>query len=109
MSSIKERRRSPRTPVKWPTTVLTPETQIEGQVENVSSVGAFISFTEAPPLEWDFRLIMRPPNHSTISAVAKVIWSTVIPTNEGSPQFGVGVAFTRISEGDRQFLSGNLE
>ncbi|HVP77517.1 MAG TPA: PilZ domain-containing protein [Thermodesulfobacteriota bacterium] len=105
----KDRRRYPRTVVTWPVTVLTPQTQIEGQVENVSSVGAFISFTEAPPLEWDLRLIIRPPNHQTISAVAKVIWSTVLTTDGGSPRFGVGVEFIRISEADRQFLPGNLE
>ena len=109
MSVVQERRRYPRTVVTWPVTVLTPRTQIEGQVENVSPVGAFISFTEAPPLEWDLRLTIRPPNHATISAVAKVIWSTVLPTDEGSPCFGVGVQFTRIAEGDRQFLAGNLE
>jgi PilZ domain len=109
MSLVEERRRHPRTIVKWPATVLTPQTQIEGQIENVSPVGAFISFQEAPPLEWDLRLIMKPPNHPTISAVAKVIWSTVLTTDEGSPRFGMGVTFTRISESDRQFLSGNLE
>jgi len=109
MSIVQERRRHLRTFVKWSTTVLTPQTQLEGQVENVSSVGAFISFTEAPPLEWDLRLVIKPPNHPTISAVAKVIWSTVLTTDGGSPRFGVGVQFTRISEGDSQFLSGNLE
>ena len=109
MSIVQERRRDVRTVVKWPTTVLTPQTQLEGQVENVSSVGAFISFTEAPPLEWDLRLVIKPPNHSTISAVAKVMWPTVLTTDGASPRFGVGVQFTRISEGDSQFLSRNLE
>jgi hypothetical protein len=63
---------------------------------------------ESPPLERDLRLTIRPPNHPTISAVARVIWSTVLTTDEGSPRFGMGVEFTRISEGDRGFLSGNL-
>jgi len=108
MSTVKERRRYPRTVVRWPVTVLTPQTQMEGQVENVSAVGAFISFTEAPPLEWDLRLIIKPSNHQTINVVAKVIWSTVLNTDEGSPRFGVGVEFTRISDGDREFLATNL-
>jgi len=109
MSSIKERRRSRRTLVNWPATVLTPQTQIEAQVENVSLVGAFISFAESPPLEWNFRMLIRPPNHQTISVVAKVIWSTVLSADECAPRFGVGVEFIRISESDRQFLAGNLE
>jgi hypothetical protein len=109
MSIAQERRRHPRAVVTWPVTVRTPQTQIEGQVENVSPVGAFISFADAPPLEWDFQLTMKPSNHPTISALGKVIWSTVLTTDEGSPCFGVGVEFTRISEGDRKFLSGKLE
>jgi len=109
MSTVKERRRYPRTVVRWPVTVLTPQTQVEGQIENASAVGAFISFTESPPLEWSFRMLIKPPNHQTINVVAKVIWSTVLSAGEGAPRFGVGVEFTRISEGDRQFLEGNLE
>ncbi|HVO84673.1 MAG TPA: PilZ domain-containing protein [Syntrophobacteria bacterium] len=93
--------------VRWPATVLTPQTQIEGQVENVSPLGALISFTEAPPLEWDLRLIIKPSNHQTINVLAKMIWSTVLTTDEGSPRFGVGVEFTRISDGDCQFLAAN--
>jgi PilZ domain len=109
MSIVEERRRHPRAVVSWSVTVLTPQTQIEGQVENVSPIGAFISFAEAPPSEWDLRLNIKPPSHPTISAVAKVIWSTVLTTDGGIPRFGVGVRFTRISEGDSQFLSGNPE
>ena len=109
MSIVEERRRHPRSVVQWPATVLTPQTQMEGQIENISPVGAFISFAESPPLEWNFRMLIKPPKHQTISAVAKVIWSTVLNTDEGAPRFGVGVEFTRISESDRQFLAGNLD
>jgi hypothetical protein len=109
MSVVEERRRHRRTVARWPATVFTSQTQIEGQIENVSPGGAFICFTEAPPLESDLRLVIKPPNYPTISAVAKVIWSTVLTTDEGSPRFGMGVQFTRISKGDRQFLSEKLE
>lgn len=109
MSAVEERRRHPRTVVSWPATILTPQTQLEGQIENISPVGAFISFAESPPLEWHFRMLIKAPNHQTINVVAKVIWSTVLSTADGAPRFGVGVEFTRISEGDRQFLEGNLE
>jgi len=104
-----ERRRYRRSVVSWPATILTPQTQIEGRVENISPVGAFISFGEAPPLERDFRIVINPPNHQTINVVAKVIWSTVISAADGSPGFGVGVEFIRISEADRAFLAKPLE
>jgi len=106
---LQERRRYRRSVVSWPATVLTPQTQIEGRIENISPVGAFISFGESPPLEGDFRMVINPPNHQTINVVAKVIWSTVISAAEGSPGFGVGVEFIRISEADREFLAKDLE
>jgi hypothetical protein len=90
-------------------TVLTPQTEIEGQIENVSPVGAFISFSEAPPLERDLPPIIKPPSHPTISAVVEVIRSAVLTSDKGSPRSGVGVEFTRLSESDRQFLAANLE
>lgn|SRR5512139_1172952 len=109
MSVVKERRRHLRTVVTWPVAVLTPQTQIEGQIENINTVGAFISFAESPPLEWNSRMLIKPPNHQTINVVAKVVWSTVLGTGVGAPRFGVGVEFTRLSEGDPQFLAGSLE
>jgi hypothetical protein len=54
-------------------------------------------------------MLINPPNHQTINVVAKVIWSTVISAAEGSPRFGVGVEFIRISEVDREFLARPLE
>jgi len=109
MSMVQERRRHLRTVVTWPATVLTSQTQIEGQIENIGPSGAFISFPESPPFEGSFRMVIKVPNHQTMNVGARVIWSTVLSTDEGSPHFGVGVEFTRISDGDRQFFAGNLE
>jgi hypothetical protein len=97
MSIGEDRRRHRRSEVKWPVAVLTPHTRFEGQTENASVGGAFISFAGEPPLEWDLGLIMKPVGQPTVNAVAKVIWWTALATDEGRPRVGVGVEFTRIS------------
>jgi hypothetical protein len=108
MSIVQERRRSLRRVVTWPATVFTSHAQVEGQIENIGPSGAFISFPESPPFEGSFQMVIKAPNHQTMNIDARVIWSTVLSANEGSPHFGVGVEFTRISDGDRQFFAGHL-
>jgi Tfp pilus assembly protein PilZ len=34
----------------------------------------------------------------------KVVWSTVLKSSEGDPQYGIGVQFTRMSADDREIL-----
>jgi Tfp pilus assembly protein PilZ len=108
MSIVSERRRDLRSVVTWPATVFTSEAQVEGQIENIGPGGAFISFPESPPFEESFRMVIKVPDRQTMNVGARVIWSTVLSTDEGSPYFGVGVEFTRISDGDRQFFAGHL-
>lgn len=98
------RRGYSRTSVKWPVTVLTSQDKTEGETENVSPTGAFISCTLVPLSEGSVRLVIKVPGHQPINAAGKVVWSKVINPNKGAPSFGVGVQFTKISENDSHFL-----
>lgn len=98
------RRRYSRTSVKWPVTVLTSQDKTEGETENVSPTGAFISSTVVPLSEGSIRLVIKVPGHQPINVAGKVVWSKVLDRNEGEPSFGVGVRFTKISENDSHFL-----
>jgi Tfp pilus assembly protein PilZ len=98
------RRRYSRTSVKWPVTVLTSQDKTEGETENVSPTGAFISCTVVPLSEGSIRLVIKVPGHQSINVAGKVVWSKVLNPNKGEPSFGVGVQFTKISENDSHFL-----
>ena len=98
------RRRYSRTSVKWPVTVLTSQDKTEGETENVSPTGAFISCTVVPLSEGSIRLVIKVPGHQPINVAGKVVWSKVLNPNKGEPSFGVGVQFTKISENDSYFL-----
>jgi hypothetical protein len=99
-----EKRITPRAQVRWPVTLLTPEENIEGEIENISAEGAFVSCRDFPPLEDDFVMVIKPPDHKTINLNGKIVWSTVLQSSEGNSQFGLGVQFTRMATDDSQFL-----
>lgn len=98
------RRQYSRTSVKWPVTLLTSQDKTEGETENVSPTGAFISCTVVPLSEGSIRLVIKVPGHQPINVAGKVVWSKVLNPNKGAPSFGVGVQFTKISENDIHFL-----
>jgi hypothetical protein len=49
-----ERRLQPRVEIRWPVTILTSQTTIEGEIQNVGPSGAFISCEDVPPIEGTF-------------------------------------------------------
>jgi len=100
-----ERRLQPRVEIRWPVTVLTTQTTIEGEIHNVSPSGAFISCKVVPPLEGSFFIIIKPPERQTISVAGKAVWSTTLENDESNSSLGVGVQFTNITPGDRRFLN----
>ena len=100
-----DRRLQPRIEIRWPVTVLTTQTTIEGEIHNLSPSGAFISCKVVPPLEVSFFIIIKPPERQTISLAGKAVWSTTLESDASNSRLGVGVQFTNITPGDRRFLN----
>ncbi|MEJ2365342.1 MAG: PilZ domain-containing protein [Deltaproteobacteria bacterium] len=100
-----ERRLQPRVEIRWPVTVLTTQTTIEGEIHNLSPSGAFLSCKGILALEGSFFIIIKPPERQTISVAGKVVWSTALQTEESNSSLGMGVQFTNITPGDRTYLS----
>jgi Tfp pilus assembly protein PilZ len=98
------RRQFSRTFVRWPVTLLTSQDKTEGETENVSPTGVFISCKKVPISEGSVRMVIRVPGHQPINVAGKVVWSTALKANQGPPSFGVGVQFTKISDNDSHFL-----
>jgi Tfp pilus assembly protein PilZ len=84
--------------------MLTDQAKVEGEIENISSKGAFVSCKVFPPLEDGFVMVIKAPDHKTMNLNGKIVWSTVVETGEGDSQFGIGVQLTRMTADDSQFL-----
>ena len=104
MAEESERREYPRAEVKWAVTLITPEVQIEGEIENFTLKGLFVSCGEVPPSEGILRLVIKMPGRATMNVAGKVIWSTIIDATESGARLGVGIQFTEISESDLKVL-----
>ena len=104
MSEQSERREYPRAEGKWAVTLITPEAQIEGEIENFTPKGLFVSCAEVPPSEGILRLVIKLPGRATMNVAGKVIWSTIIDATESGARLGVGIQFTDISESDLKIL-----
>ena len=102
--SRQKKRIAPRARVRWPVTMVTSKTTVEGEIENISSKGAFIACKDLPPLEDGFVMVIRARDHKTMNLNGKIVWSTVVESGEGGSQFGIGVQFTRMSVDDSQYL-----
>jgi Tfp pilus assembly protein PilZ len=109
MSEKSERREYSRAKVKWPVTLITPEAQIEGEVENFTPKGLFISCAEVPPSEGVLRLVITVPGRPTMNVAGRVIWTTIIDTTESGARLGVGIQFTEISESDLKVLQAAMD
>ena len=103
-AKVFERRGRPRVKNKWPVSVVLSDSQIEGEVENISPHGAYICLEKSFPLEESFLVVIKPPNRRTLSVSAEIIWTETFTSNDGELRTGVGVKFVRISEADSQFL-----
>jgi Tfp pilus assembly protein PilZ len=104
MSEQSDRREYSRAEVKWPVTLITPESQIEGEILNFTAKGLFVSCAEVPPSEGILRLVIKVPGRPTMNVAGQVIWSTIIDTTESGARLGVGIQFTEISKSDLKVL-----
>ncbi len=113
MSSKKDRRQFARVEIRWPATVITSNTQVQVETEDISQVGVSLSCRESLPLGQEFRLEIHPPNRQPLIVTAKTVWTEVINSAGVLHRFLVGAEFEYISESDIRFIdqiiAGELE
>lgn len=100
-----QQREHPRVEVSWPVTMVTPEGDMDGTIENISAGGAYIRCGTLLSKKDLFILaiLAQDREHSWIGA--EVIWIDIPLTSDSeSTPIGMGVRFTDISAEDLQFL-----
>lgn len=89
----KDKRSYPRSKVKWPVTMITPDGTMEGETTDVSTLGAFIHCQEPLDPTESFLLNVQLPAGSPLQVFAKVVWSNTSSLNEKTTPRGMGVRF----------------
>ena len=93
-----------RTEVKWQVHFFTPHGEIKGETVNISLEGVMVSCQDLPPLEDNFRLVLKPPDHHPLNITGKVVWTTICNPVSGANSIGVDIQFVSISDKDRLYL-----
>ena len=104
MANNIEKRKHTRIEARWPITVLTDDSTIEGETRNITVVGMLINCKEPLRLNEIYRISISPPDHQNIELTCKVMWSNLYST-EGKNTYGNGFCFVKVSDKDRHFLS----
>lgn len=106
MAAHRKRRQHSRAEVEWPVFLLTPSCIIKGEARNISPGGAFIHALTDPVHDDVFRLIIKPPSYAGhLVVTAEVAWKIQQERLKYMGSGGMGVQFTQVSRGDRNFLN----
>lgn len=100
LSGFIEKRKSPRTEVRWPVTIMTKTGAVEGEARNISAEGVFILFDRStgslsPPKT--YRLLIKPDGEE-IEVTGSLVWAS------RDVHQGKGFCFVGFDERDRQRL-----
>jgi c-di-GMP-binding flagellar brake protein YcgR len=105
----KERRKHPRAKVVWPVIMENNRNIISGETQDISAGGAYIRCrTPLKPVEVSMYVsvsFLSP----RIRAIAEVVRSDVLGSNNGVEYYGMGVRFIAISDEARELISHELQ
>ena len=107
MANSMERREHTRIKARWPITIFTDDTTIEGETRDITPVGMFINCKEPLELNESYQISIIPPNYQSIELTCKVIWSNLYST-DGENTYGTGFCFVKVSDEDSHVLGDVL-
>jgi hypothetical protein len=101
-----QRRKCRRVEVKWPVTMMTPEGDMDGTIENISAGGAYIRCGTLLTKNDLFILAILIQDREESWLGAEVVWIDIplSPDKEPIP-VGMGIRFTNLKAEDLRFLT----
>ena len=90
---VEDKRLYPRSKVRWPVSMITPEGTMEGETVDMSTLGAFIRCQKPLNPSERFLLSVKLPVGSALQVSALVVWSNNTNPSDDSVPRGMGVRF----------------
>ena len=105
-----EKRQYPRASLNWPVTLISNEgTTILGRVKDMSRGGVLVHVETILKIDEQVRLAIEIPEvNDVVSAIGKITRTRVLDEQNSSFTHGLSIRFTKISEEDCKYFSGNL-
>jgi len=99
-----EKRRHPRVQIDWTVTLISLDGLTGGVSRNVSLTGTLVYCSEMPDSNENLNLVLKPTERQTILAVAEMVWSNTLISNNNKTHT-MGVRLRYIPDSGRQVLS----
>ena len=105
METLVERRKEPRSDLKWPVSIFIDGDTIDGESRNITVNGVYICCEKPLRLNDTYRMLINPPHHQALDITGKVIWSDLYGLDKEMTVYCVGLCFVEISKEERVFLN----
>ena len=103
MFNHEDRRRYRRAKIKLPVVRMAAEALVDGEILDLSLGGAFIRCSTMPNGKDNFHMVISAKGR-LISLTGEMVWKDVQKFNNQTTFRGMGVRFSQLLIGDRQFL-----
>ncbi len=91
--------------VRWPLTILTDRSSIQGEARKITETGILIESGEPLRMDKFYRISVAPPNCERIKLIGKVIWSNLYGIGPENLVYGMGFCFVILSNSGRQYIN----
>lgn len=106
LACSRQQRQHRRIEVEWPVTMMTPEGDMDGIIENISVGGAYIRCETMLSKSDLFLMCILAHSRKGSWLGAEVIWIDIpLDADTESVPVGMGVRFTDMSEDDLRFIT----
>ena len=105
MASSPNRRKSPRTKVRWPITVLCDRCLIEGESRNITANGILVRFKEPLHENGTYRVVITLPQKRYIAVRGRVKWSNLDGIDFNDTFSDMAFYFVELDEEDRSLIN----
>ncbi len=105
-----EKRQHPRASFNWPVTLISSQgTTALGKVRDISRGGVLVHVETLLQINEQVRLAIEIPNFNDVISATGEIVRTLLLEEQSSPfTYGLSIRFTKISEEDCRYFTGNL-
>jgi hypothetical protein len=105
----KTQKKNPKHKLNFPTTVVTQDGKMDGEAQNISLLGAFVSCQEPLSPGEVFEIIIKLPDSTQLTLPAETVWDNTNVAEERIITRGMSVRFREMSDMDRQTLEKAIE
>ena len=104
MEKTREKTKRPKIIPRWPSTIVTNQGGLDGELRKVTDTGVFIQCEKPLRHGGTYCMVIRPTPEKSVEVRGKLLLSEPNAASSNGSLLSLALSFVKISEGDRQVL-----